>query len=153
IRWIDLGCPIDLDFDPKPPPLTLPSPPSLGGEGRVRGRGFGWMFDDQRPTLTLTSPRPGANAELSRVLLGMSDAGTGLDSRSFKVRADFAGGNEPAGKTLAGKFREVNQGVWELKLAKPITDLPKGKLTVSVKDKQGNVSRVERTFSVQGGKR
>jgi hypothetical protein len=26
--------------------------------------------------------------------------------------------------------------------------LPKGKLTVSVKDKQGNVSRIERTFTV-----
>ncbi|MGH6962423.1 MAG: hypothetical protein ACREE7_18235, partial [Dongiaceae bacterium] len=36
-RWIDLGCPIDLDFDPNNP----------------GARGFGWMCDDQRPTLTL----------------------------------------------------------------------------------------------------
>jgi hypothetical protein len=42
--------------------------------------------------------------------------------------------------------------VWELKLGKPITDLAKGKLTVSVKDRQGNVSRIERTFSVGAAK-
>src|SRR5262249_55287335 len=32
VRWIDLGCPIDLDYDPKKP--------------EERG---GWMLDDQRP--------------------------------------------------------------------------------------------------------
>jgi hypothetical protein len=35
-----------------------------------------------------------------------------------------------------------------LTLAKPLTALLKGKLTVSVKDRQGNISRVERRFSV-----
>ena len=51
-------------------------------------------------------------------------------------------------ENLAPKFKEVNRGVWELKLARPIDRLPKGKLTVSVRDRQGNVSRIERTFSV-----
>jgi hypothetical protein len=54
----------------------------------------------------------------------------------------------PAGTNLASKFKLKTQGVWELPLAKPITDLAKGKLTVSVKDRQGNVARIERTFSV-----
>ena len=40
VRWIDLGCPIDLDYDPAKP----------------QKRGYGWMLDDQRPTLTLTYP-------------------------------------------------------------------------------------------------
>src|SRR5439155_26546417 len=63
LRWIDLGCPIDHDFDPKQP-------------GR---RGNGWLLDDQRPTLTLTYPRAGANEPLTRLLVGMSDYDTGLD--------------------------------------------------------------------------
>src|SRR6185436_17602774 len=46
VRWIDLGCPIDLDYDRRQPDA----------------RQFGWMLDDNRPTLALTSPQPGANA-------------------------------------------------------------------------------------------
>src|SRR5262249_21693999 len=49
VRWIDLGCPIDLDYDPAHP----------------EARGFGWMLDDQRPTLTLTLPRAGSNPPLA----------------------------------------------------------------------------------------
>ena len=45
-------------------------------------------------------------------------------------------------------FDQKGDGVWERKLARPITDLPRSKLTVSIKDRQGNVSRVERIFSV-----
>jgi hypothetical protein len=124
VRWIDLGCPIDLD------------------------KGRGWLLDDQRPTLTLTYPRAGANESLSRILIGMYDYGSGLDTNSFAVTADFAIDGTAAGEDLAKKFRSVTQGVWELKLAKPITELPRGKLTVAVKDRQGSVTRIERTFSV-----
>ena len=45
VRWIDLGCPVDLDYDPNDP----------------RRRGFGWQCDDDRPVLTLSLPRPGSN--------------------------------------------------------------------------------------------
>jgi hypothetical protein len=38
---------------------------------------------------------------------------------------------------------------WELTLDRPITDLPLGKLNVSIKDKQGNVTRIERSFSIR----
>ena len=55
------------------------------------------------------------------------------------------------GEDLSKRFRPVTQGVWEMKLGQAITDLPAGKLTVSVKDREGNVTRVERTFAV--GKR
>ena len=54
-----------------------------------------------------------------------------------------------AGEPLAKKFKQVSQGVWELKLAKPITDLKAGWLIVSVADKQGNVTKIERRFAVQ----
>ena len=62
--------------------------------------------------------------------------------------ADFAVDGVAAGENLAKKFKALPAGVWELKLAKPIAGLPKGKLTVTVKDKQGNVTRIERTFSI-----
>jgi hypothetical protein len=132
LRWIDLGCPIDLDHDPAHP----------------ERRGHGWMLDDQRPTLTLTWPRTGTNAGLGRILVGMTDYYTGLDRDSFRVEADFEIDGVPAGRNLAARFREKSRGVWELKLSRPITRLARGKLLVSVKDRQGNLSRIERTFSV-----
>lgn len=132
IRWIDLGCPVDLDYDAAHP----------------EKRGYGWMCDDQRPTLTLTYPRAGKNESLTRLLVGMHDYYTGLDMDSFHVVANFALDGIAAGRNLATRFRPVSQGVWELKLSRPITDLPQGKVMVSVKDRQGNITRIERTFSV-----
>src|SRR3954454_23178247 len=63
VRWIDLGCPIDLDYAAAQP----------------AGRGSGWLQDDSRPTLTLTYPRAGANADLTRIRVGMHDSDSGLD--------------------------------------------------------------------------
>jgi hypothetical protein len=132
VRWIDLGCPIDFDYDPKQP----------------QRRGLGWMCDDNRPTLALTEPRAGRNAGLKRVLVGMHDYDSGLDAKSFKVSADFAVDGVPAGEDLAPRFRARSEGVWELRLARPIERLARGTLVVSVRDREGNVTRVERTFSV-----
>jgi hypothetical protein len=131
-RWMDLGCPIDLDFDPAKP----------------QERGFGWMQDDNRPTLTLTHPRAGANPPLTRILVGMHDYDTGLDMASFRVTADFPLDGAAAGENLAPKFKGKTSGVWELALSRPLTELPRGKLTVSVKDRQGNITRIERILSV-----
>ncbi len=132
VRWIDLGCPIDLDYDPKNPDR----------------RGFGWMLDDQRPTLTLALPKAGANPPLERILVGMHDYGTGLDAEGFAVVADFAVAGVSAGQNLAPKFKPLGGGVFELKLPAPLT-VERGKLVVSVKDKQGNVTRIARTFSAK----
>lgn len=135
-RWIDLGCPIDLDYDPAHP----------------EARGRGWQQDDNRPTLTLTYPRAGTNKELTRILVGMHDYDTGLDLASFEVTADFDLPGIPAGTNFSSKFKALPESRWELQLAEPITQLAKGKLTVSVKDRQGNLSRFERTFSVASGR-
>ncbi|HEY7313135.1 MAG TPA: hypothetical protein VH643_27550 [Gemmataceae bacterium] len=134
VRWIDLGCPIDFDYDAAHP----------------EQRGLGWMGDDNRPTLTLTYPRAGNNESLKRILVGMNDYYSGLDMSSFHVTADFALDGATAGEDLATKFRPVSQGAWELKLTRPITDIKSGKLMVAVKDRQGNVTRIERTFSIGG---
>jgi hypothetical protein len=133
LRWIDLGCPIDLDYDASHP----------------ERRGYGWACDDQRPTLTLTHPKVGVNAPLTRFLVGMHDYYSGLDMDSFDVRAEFPVDGVPAGVNLANKLEQLPGGRWELRLAQPIASLPRGKLTVSVKDRQGNLTRIERTFSVR----
>ncbi len=132
VRWIDLGCPIDLDYDPKQPGVHH----------------FGWMLDDNRPILTLTTPQPGANASFDRILVGADDYYTGIDLQSFTVIADFPVGGIAPGGNLANRFKPLSQGVWELKLAAPLKELANARLSISIKDKQGNVSRIERTFSV-----
>lgn len=137
VRWIDLGCPIDLDFDAKEP--NRPS--------------NGWMLDDTRPTLTLTYPQAGSNGEVKRILVGMHDYYSGLDTGSFSVTADFPLEGTKPGDELATKFKDRGAGVKELTLTKPITELKRGVLTVVVKDRRGNVSRIERTFSVAGAAR
>jgi hypothetical protein len=124
VRWIDMGCPID--FDPKQ----------------------GWLLDDQRPTLALTYPRAGANGPLARLVVGMHDTETGLDLASFQVTANFPLDGAAAGQNLAAKFQPTTQNVWEYRFAAPLVGLKQGVLTVSVKDRQGNVTQIERTFSV-----
>jgi hypothetical protein len=134
VRWIDLGCPIDLDpnYDPKAAVV----------------KSYGWLGDDQRPTLTVTHPAPGANPPLNRILVGMADAFTGLNLDTFTVTADFAIDGTPPGTNLAAKFQVKSPGVWELRLTNPITSMQRGKLTVSIRDRQGNISRLDRTFAV-----
>lgn len=132
VRWIDLGCPIDLDFDARHP----------------EQRGRGWLCDDNRPTLTLAYPKAGVNESISRILVGMHDYDSGLDMDSFEVVADCPIDGMAAGANLAPRFQSVAQGVWEWQLARAITDLPTSKLTVAIKDRQGNVTRIERTFRV-----
>jgi hypothetical protein len=135
VRWIDLGCPIDLDYDADNPNL----------------RGRGWMLDEGRPTLTLTHPQPGVHVEpLVRILIGIHDYYTGLDLKSLEVTADFEIDGKPPGENLASEFKQTGEGIWELTLDNPVTAIRQGRLAVSVRDRQGNVTRIERSFSVKG---
>jgi hypothetical protein len=134
-RWIDLGCPIDLAFDPANP-----------AEARA---GSGWMDDETRPALTLTWPRAGPNKRLDRILFGAYDYYTGVDKESLTVTADFEIAGAVAGENLATRFEHVGEGVYQWKLDQPISKLPRRILTISVKDHQGNVTRIERSFWVQ----
>jgi hypothetical protein len=132
VRWIDLGCPIDLDYDPAHPDQ----------------RGYGWMQDDNRPTLTLTTPVAGVNKELTRILIGMHDYDSGIDMASFSVTADFAIDGSKPGDNLAPRFKATSAGVYELPLATPIRNLAHGTLTISVQDRQGNLTRIARALTV-----
>ena len=130
-RWIDLGCPIDLDYDAQ----------------RPQERGRGWMLDDNRPVLTLTHPAREHRGPLDRIVIGMHDYYTGLDAASFSVTASFAIGGKAAGENLAAQFKPGAQGVWEWKFAKPIATPPGASLTVAVKDRQGNTSTIVRSLA------
>jgi len=129
VRWIDLGCPIDLDpnYD-----RANPSGPTNG-----------YLADDQRPTLTLAEPALAQRAPVERILIGMHDYNSGLDLESFSVVADFEIDGTPAGENLAAKFEALPGNRWELKLDEPLTSV-EGALTVTVNDKRGNISRIER---------
>jgi len=133
VRWIDLGCPIDLDYDAAKP----------------TERGKGWMLDDERPTLALTIPVPGVNLLLDRILIGTHDFYTGIDAESLRVVADVPIDGVPAGENLAGKFRPTAPGVQEWELSRPVTKLASARLSVSVRDREGNTTRIDRRFSVQ----
>jgi hypothetical protein len=136
VRWIDLGSPIDRQ-----------------DAGDSKGGAAGWFLDEGRPTLTLASPAPGANAEpLTQIVLGMHDYGSGLDPASLAVTADFELDGVAAGENLAGRFKQSSDGVWQWKPARPLAKLKQGKLTASVKDRQGNIARIERTFSIGASK-
>jgi hypothetical protein len=126
VRWIDIGAPID----------------------RTDSHTDGWHVDDQRPTLTLTYPKAGPNPTLDRVLIGMHDLGSGLQTDSLKVVASKTIDGVDAGSNAAGKFKPVAPGVWEWRLARPVTQQPATTLRVSVADKRRNVTRLERTFTV-----
>ncbi|MCO6459474.1 MAG: hypothetical protein J5I93_29530 [Pirellulaceae bacterium] len=130
VRWIDLGCPIDFDYDPQAP---------------ERG-GFGWMCDDKRPTLTLTEPPRGSSQPWNRILIGMHDYGSGLDETSLEVVADFAIADAAAGENLAARFRPAATGVWQWQFEPPIANLNEGTLRVRVRDRQGNWSEIVRTL-------
>ena len=127
VRWVDLGCLIDLDFDKL---------------------GHGALADDTRPTLSVTYPATGANPELTRVLIGMYDYNSGLDMQTFQVTCDAELDGAAANSELAGKFKALKGNVWEWKFDQPLQALKRAKLIVSVHDRAGNVTRVERTFSV-----
>src|SRR5581483_6855333 len=85
-----------------------------------KDQGFGWMLDDQRPTLTLASPKAGSNPPLTRLLLGMYDY-NGLDADTFEVTASFPVNGLAPGQNLAPKFTVTSPGVWELRLSAPLS--------------------------------
>jgi hypothetical protein len=131
-RWIDLGCPIDLDYDP----------------ARAAERGYGWMLDDNRPVLTIARPREHESGPVDRILIGMDDYYTGLDPASFIVLADFEVNGKRTTENLAPQFKSLGDGRWELVLDPPLAKVKDARIAVSIRDKQGNTTSIERTFSV-----
>jgi hypothetical protein len=132
LRWIDLGCPIDMDYAAHRPEFAS----------------RGWTLDDTRPTLALTWPLPGRNAPSDRILLGITDYGSGLDVGSVRVTADVELAGILPGKSL-GELHVLGSETYAIKFPRPIDRLKQAKLTVAVCDKQGNETKIVRSFSVE----
>jgi predicted CXXCH cytochrome family protein len=128
-RWVDLGCPINLNE-----------------AGR---KNYGWFLDDLRPTLTLSLPRAGVNRQpLTLIRIGAFDYYSGLDRRSLSVKANFPVNGERVGAELASLFTETGDHIWTMQINPALTSLPSGEITISIKDKQGNLTRLVRSFSI-----
>ena len=131
VRWVDIGCPIDSEY--------------VAGEP-----GRGWMLDEGRPTLTVALPKAGTSHDpLTQVLLGMHDYLSGLAAESLSIVADFEIDGIRAGENLASRFKPLPGNRWEFVLQEPVAKLNRGTLTVSIKDRQGNVTTIKRTFAIE----
>ena len=132
VRWIDLGCPVDFDFDSANP----------------ERRGYGWACDDNRPVLALPLPRPGRNPPLTELRIGLFDYDTGIDPESLLVQADFELDGHAPGTNLASQFQPVGKSIWRWTFQSPLGELGEGTLSVSVRDQSGNITERVRTFSI-----
>jgi hypothetical protein len=122
-RWVDLGCPIELQPG-------------------------GWHDDTQRPTLVI-SPSRGVHANVSTVVLGLHDINSGLNVGSLSVKANVALDGTRAGAELASRFVAIGDGRWVWELRRPLPPLADVKLTVRVADKAGNVAERRVTFATR----
>jgi hypothetical protein len=131
-RWIDLGCPINI------------------GEESGQGQ-FGWFLDDLRPTVAVSVPRAGANeGPVTEIRVGLADATSGVNHATFSVTADIPIGDRLPGAELADLFIQTAESVYRLPLVPSLPAGTVGTLYAEVADRQGNVKRVERSFSVTG---
>ncbi len=129
-RWVDLGCPINV------------------GEG-TNNAAFGWFLDDVRPVLTVSAPRPGANSgPLTAIRVGIADAYTGIAAGTLSITASVPINGRPAGAQLADLAQSIGKGIYAITLDPPLHAATGAHLYVQVADNQGNVTRVDRKFSV-----
>ncbi len=129
VRWIDLGAPIDT--------------------GNAQ---YGWLLDDLKPTLTISSPRPGMNpGHIQLLRIGMADAHSGIAAGSLTVTADFVVAGRAPGSELADLFQPGASGIVQLQLAAPLPRLDNAHLHAAVHDVQGNITRVNLRFSTALG--
>lgn len=129
VRWIDLGAPID-----------------------TGNATYGWLLDDLKPTLTISSPRPGLNRGRTELIrIGIADANSGIAAGSLSVTADFSVAGRAAGSELADLFLNVGAGIFSLPLATPMPRMDEAHIHASVRDVQGNITRLNLRFSTQLG--
>lgn len=126
VRWIDLGAPID-----------------------TGNPTYGYLLDDLKPTLTVSAPRPGINAQaVTHLRFGVADAHSGVDTASLSVRADFVVNGRPVDAELADLAQIVGDGQYAIPLSTPLGLVADQHLRVAVRDLQSNITRVNQGFSV-----
>jgi hypothetical protein len=128
-RWIDLGCPIDT------------------AEG-LPGDTYGWFLDDLKPTLTLSQPRAGrVSPAFSELRFGLADANSGIDLSSLSVTASFTVSGRTAGEELADLAQLLDDGIYRIAMGMQAGNLINAHIHLEVADFQGNISRIDRSFS------
>jgi hypothetical protein len=85
---------------------------------------------------------------LTLIRIGAFDYYSGLDRQSLSVKANFPVNGERAGAELASLFTETGDHIWTMQIHPALTSLPSGEITISIKDKQGNLTRLVRSFSI-----
>ena len=94
----------------------------------------------------------GAQPRVERIQVGMFDYGSGLDEASFRVTASVPIDGIAAGENLGNRFRRDGDtwtlDVKDLGAAATPTKPVEGVITVSVRDRAGNTTKVERAFAV-----
>ncbi|MFN7917484.1 MAG: hypothetical protein U0Q55_19210 [Vicinamibacterales bacterium] len=129
-RWVDLGVPV-----------TSPIP-------ALKGRG--WFQDDLRPTLTLSVPaHPDTPTPLKEIRVGAFDYYSGLAPGSLSVKASFPINGKAPGTELGPLFQAGPDSVWSLAVTPPVTVPERATITVSVRDRAGNTTRIDRTISTR----
>ena len=129
-RWVDLGCPINT------------------GSGSETN--FGWFLDENRPTLTISSPRQNRNVTpLTELRIGVADAYSGISNGTLSVKADFAVNGSTPGTELVSQGSFASPGIFSIPLQSPITNSPSRHVTASVADGQGNTNTLRVRFWVQ----
>ena len=124
-RWIDLGAPIDF------------------------GQPWGFLEDDQRPTLVVRPSVLRARAARAFRILEISafDVESGVVPGSLTVTCNLKLGNVPAGGNLAaGKAVNPEGGVLRLALPRKVTTAEKPVFTVTVRDAAGHRTQVVRSY-------
>lgn len=125
-RWIDLGAPID-----------------IGNAAR------GWLMDDLRPTLAVSAPRAGVNSQpVPRIVIGFADANSGINPASLSVTSSLMLNGRPPGAELADLAQAIGDGVYAITLSAPLAAIAAGEISASVRDNQGNTTRLRQSFSV-----
>ncbi len=128
VRWIDLGAPIDLP-----------------------NASYGWLTDDLRPTLTVSAPRAGVNLEaVPELRFAFADANSGINLATLQVSADFAVNGRPAEAALADLAIPLGDGRYRIVLSTPLAQVSNRHFTVSLRDNQGNLTKVVQAFAVTG---
>ncbi len=126
VRWIDLGAPID-----------------------TGNAAYGYLLDDLKPALTISMPRSGANTQaVGQLRFAFADAHSGIQLASLSVTADFVVNGRAGGAELADLAQNVGDGMYAITLSSPVALVSNKHLRVSIRDVQGNVTRVNQAFSV-----
>jgi hypothetical protein len=127
-RWIDLGAPVD--------------------SANASEAALGWFHDEQKPTLSLPWPNIGSNAPIGSIKIGAYDLDSGISWASLSVKCNISIAGRPAEAELADLFVGDDE-IRALNFTTALQNLSNARITVSIKDLQGNSQRIERTFSVR----